>query len=87
MKKDYPNIIPSKFKLDEHDEIEKFVDEAHKKLEGLDILVNNAGITLDNISIRLSQEKLEKVLDINLTSSFLMSKFAIKKMLKTNTVK
>ena len=82
LKKDYPNIIPSKFKLDEHDEIEKFVDEAHKKLEGLDILVNNAGITLDNISIRLSQENWKKVLDINLTSSFLMSKFAIKKMLK-----
>ena len=60
LKKDYPNIIPSKFKLDEHDEIEKFVDEAHKKLEGLDILVNNAGITLDNISIRLSQENWKK---------------------------
>ena len=82
LKKDYPNIIPSKFKLNEHDEIENFVDEAHKKLEGLDILVNNAGITLDNISIRLSQENWKKVLDINLTSSFLMSKFAIKKMLK-----
>ena len=82
LKKDYPNIIPGKFKLDDHDEIENFVDEAHKKLEGLDILVNNAGITLDNISIRLSQENWKKVLDINLTSSFLMSKFAIKKMLK-----
>ena len=52
------------------------------KLDGLDILVNNAGITLDNISIRLTEENWKKVLDINLTSTFLMCKFAIKKMLK-----
>ena len=45
-------------------------------------LVNNAGITLDNLSIRLSEEHWKKVLDINLTSTFLMCKHAIKKMLK-----
>ena len=45
-------------------------------------LVNNAGITLDNLSIRLSEENWKKVLDINLTSSFLMCKNVIKKMLK-----
>ena len=52
------------------------------KLDGLDILVNNAGITLDNLSIRLTDEDWKKVLDINLTSTFLMCKHAIKKMLK-----
>ena len=45
----------------------------------LDILINNAGITLDNLSIRLTDENWKKVLDINLTSTFLMCKFAIKK--------
>ena len=45
-------------------------------------MINNAGITLDNLSIRLSEENWKKVLDINLTSTFLMSKFVIKKMLK-----
>ena len=45
-------------------------------------LVNNAGITLDNLSIRLSEESWKKVLDINLTSTFLMCKNVIKKMLK-----
>ena len=58
-----------------------------KKLGGLDILINNAGITLDNLSIRLTEEDWKKVLDINLTSSFLMCKSAIKKMLKKNMVK
>ena len=71
-----------KFKLDEHDKIENFIELVDKKLDGIDILVNNAGITLDNLSIRFSEENWKKVLDINLTSSFLMCKFAIKKMLK-----
>ena len=68
-----------KFKLDEHNKIENFIDKIDKKIEGLDILVNNAGITLDNLSIRLTEENWKKVLDINLTSTFLMCKFAIKK--------
>ena len=82
LKKDYPKIIVERFKLDEHDKIENFIEIIYEKLDGLDILVNNAGITLDNLSIRLTQENWKKVLDINLTSTFLMCKYAIKKMLK-----
>ena len=82
LKKKYPNIIIEKFKLDDHKKIESFIETSNSKLDGLDILVNNAGITLDNLSIRLTEENWKKVLDINLTSTFLMCKFAIKKMLK-----
>ena len=82
LQKKYPQILVEKFKLDEHDKIENFIDLINEKLNGLDILINNAGITLDNISIRLTEENWKKVLDINLTSSFLMCKYAIKKMLK-----
>ena len=82
LKKKYPKIIVEKFKLDEHNKIEDFIDKVHKNLNGLDVLVNNAGITLDNISLRLTEENWKKVLDINLTSTFLMCKFTIKKMLK-----
>ena len=82
LQKKYPQILVEKFKLDEHDKIEKFIDLINEKLNGLDILINNAGITLDNISIRLTEENWKKVLDINLTSTFLMCKYAIKKMLK-----
>ena len=82
LQKKFSNIYVEQFKLDEHDKIEKFIEKVDQKLEGLDILVNNAGITLDNLSIRLTEENWKKVLDINLTSTFLMCKFAIKKMLK-----
>ena len=82
LSKEYPKINVVKFKLEEHNKIEAFIDQAFKKLGGLDILINNAGITLDNLSIRLTDEDWKKVLDINLTSSFLMCKHAIKKMLK-----
>ena len=82
LSKEYPKINVVKFKLEEHNKVEAFIDQAFKKLGGLDILINNAGITLDNLSIRLTDEDWKKVLDINLTSSFLMCKHAIKKMLK-----
>ena len=82
LKNSFKNIHIKQFKLDEHSKIEEFVDSCHKDLEGLDVLINNAGITLDNLSIRLADENWKKVIDINLTSSFLMCKYAIKKMLK-----
>ncbi len=82
LKEDFPDIIVERFKLDEHNKIESFIEASYKKLDGLDVLVNNAGITLDNLSIRLTEENWKKVLDINLTSSFLMCKYSIKKMLK-----
>ena len=82
LKKKFPNIIIEKFRLDDHEKIESFVDKSESQIKGLDILINNAGITLDNLSVRLTEENWKKVLDINLTSTFLMCKFAIKKMLK-----
>ncbi len=82
LRKEYSNLKTKQFKLDTHDKIEEFVESCANDLGGLDILINNAGITRDNISLRLTFEDWKKVMDINLTSTFLMCKFAIKKMLK-----
>ena len=70
------------FDISQTEKIEEFIDNASNKLGGLDCIINNAGITKDNLAIRMSIEEWQKVIDINLTSTFLMSKFAIKKMLK-----
>ena len=77
--KNFQNLLVEKFRLEDHSQIEEFIEKVDKKLGGLDILINNAGITLDNLSIRLTEQNWKKVLDINLTSSFLMCKYAIKK--------
>ncbi len=82
LKSKYSEIHIEKFRLDEHDKIENFINTVEKKLDGIDVLVNNAGITLDNLSIRLTDDNWKRVLDINLTSTFLMCKHTIKKMLR-----
>ena len=82
LQKEFKNIKTKSFKLDQHLEIEKFIDSCYSELGGIDVLINNAGITSDNLSIRLSEENWKKVIDINLTSTFLMCKHTIKKMLK-----
>ena len=82
IKKKYPNIKVKKFDLSEHSKIEEFIDDVFLELGGLDILVNNAGTNVDNLSLRMKEEEWKKVIDINLTSTFLLTKYAIKKMLK-----
>ena len=83
LKKKFQNIQTLKFDISQTDNLENFIEDATKKLGGkLDCTINNAGITQDNLAIRMSIEEWKKVIDINLTSTFLISKFAIKKMLK-----
>ena len=82
IKKKYPNIKVKRFDISEHSRIEEFIDNVSLELEGLDILINNAGTNADNLSLRMKVEEWKKVVDVNLTSTFLLSKYAIKKMLK-----
>ena len=87
LKNEFKSIQIKSFKLNQHEGIEEFIEKASDQIGGLDVLVNNAGIALDNLSIRLTEENWKKVLDINLTSTFLMCKHAIKKMLKNKSGK
>jgi len=82
LKKDFPDINVIKFDISDHSKIEEFIDNVSTQLSGLDILINNAGTNIDNLSLRMKYEEWKKVIDINLNSTFLLSKFAIKKMLK-----
>ena len=82
IKKKYPNIKVKKFDMSDHSRIEEFIDDVSLELGGLDILINNAGTNVDNLSLRMKEDEWKKVIDINLTSTFLLSKNGIKKMLK-----
>ncbi len=63
--------------LEDSNSTKKLVDE----LEVIDILVCNAGITKDRLAIRMSDEDFDSVININLKSSFILNRSAIKKMI------
>ena len=88
LKKNFEGLKILKFDISQSDKTEEFIENATSELGGsLDGIVNNAGITQDNLAIRMSLDEWQKVININLTSTFLMSKFAIKKMLKNKSGK
>ena len=88
LKKNFGGLKILKFDISQSEKIEEFIENATNELGGsLDGIVNNAGITQDNLAIRMSLDEWQKVISINLTSTFLMSKFAIKKMLKNKSGK
>ena len=88
LKSNFENIKILKFDISDSEKIENFIDDATNELGGnLDCLVNNAGITKDNLAIRMNLEEWKNVIDINLTSTFLCSKYGIKKMLKNKSGK
>jgi 3-oxoacyl-[acyl-carrier protein] reductase len=88
LKKNFENIKILRFDISQSEKIEEFIENATDELGGsLDGIINNAGITQDNLAIRMSLEEWQKVININLTSTFLLSKFAIKKMLKNKSGK
>tara|TARA_B100000965_G_scaffold390897_1_gene398388 strand:+ start:125 stop:862 length:738 start_codon:yes stop_codon:yes gene_type:complete len=83
IKTKYQSVKVKKFDISEHKEIENFVKYVNDEMENkIDVLINNAGITNDNLSIRMKEEEWKRVIDINLTSTFLISKNIIKQMLK-----
>ena len=82
LEKEHSGLKVKKFDISNHSKIEEFIENASNELGGLDILVNNAGVNVDNLSLRMKDDEWKKVIDVNLTSTFLLSKYAIKKMLK-----
>ncbi|MCL2805655.1 MAG: 3-oxoacyl-[acyl-carrier-protein] reductase [Treponema sp.] len=62
--------------------IDGVIDNAIKESGGFDILVNNAGITRDNLSFRMSMEEWQKVIDINLSAAFFVSRTVARDMIK-----
>ena len=88
LKAKFNNIKILKFDISQHEKIEEFINNATEELGGaLDCTINNAGITKDNLTIRMSLEEWTKVININLTSTFLICKYSIKKMLKNRAGK
>jgi NAD(P)-dependent dehydrogenase (short-subunit alcohol dehydrogenase family) len=64
------------------DDCRRTVAETIEQHGRLDILVNNAGITIDKLALKMSDDDWQKVIDVNLSGAFHMSKAALEHMLE-----
>lgn len=68
--------------LQDPEAVASLIEEAAAIHDRLDILVCNAGITRDNLSLRMSVEDFDTVMNVNLRSTFILNKAAVKRMMK-----
>ena len=62
--------------------VDALFDKAEELVGQIDILVCNAGITKDNLVLRMKNEDFDHVLDVNLKSTFILNRNAVKKMMR-----
>ena len=70
--------------LTDGESVKTLVKDATADMGKIDILVNNAGITKDSLSMRMTDEMFEKVLDINLEAPFMLTRAVIMGMMKNH---
>ncbi len=64
------------------DEVETLVPRAEEAMGQIDILVNNAGVTRDNIFVRLSDEDWDRVIAVDLSAAFRLTRAAVRGMMR-----
>ncbi len=74
------HVVPCN--LSDFDAVKGLPAQAIEAMGSVDILVNNAGITRDNLFMRMSDEEWQSVIDVNLTSTFLLCKGVLRGMMK-----
>ena len=63
-------------------QVENLFEKAEEAMGQVDILVCNAGVTKDNLILRMKNEDFDDVINVNLRSTFLLNRAAIKKMIR-----
>jgi len=83
-KEEYPgrNILFTDTDISDNDSVERSINDIFERFGRIDILVNNAGITKDNLLLRMSLEEFRKVIDINLTGTFICCKAVSRYMVR-----
>ena len=81
--KDRVHICPCD--LGDKQQVGRLIEEATTKLGRLDILVNNAGLTKDNLFMVMKDEQWDDVIAVNLTSTFMLMRAAIRGMMRAKT--
>ena len=74
-----PNVLFHSADLSNETDLEKLVENTLKKFDNrLDVLINNAGITRDNLTLRMKSSEWNEVINLNLNSTFFLTKFFLK---------
>jgi len=81
------NIFYQSCDLQNEEDICKLVDTAAKKMSGIDVLIGNAGITDDCLAIKMTKKQWDRVINVNLTSNFILSRECLKTMVKQRSGK
>lgn len=68
--------------LSNMEQVEALVPAAEEKMEKLDILVANAGVNKDNLFVQLKDEDWDKVIAVNLTATFRLTRAAVSRMMR-----
>jgi 3-oxoacyl-[acyl-carrier protein] reductase len=71
--------------LGNKEQVGKLIEDATGKLGRLDILVNNAGLTKDNLFMVMKDEQWDEVIAVNLTSTFMLMRAAVRGMMRAKT--
>lgn len=77
-----PQAMPLPCVLTNKDDVSSLFERAESQWGPVDTLVNNAGITRDGLAIRMKDADWDEVLQVNLTAAFVLSRAAIKAMMK-----
>jgi 3-oxoacyl-[acyl-carrier protein] reductase len=78
--KDRVHVLPCD--LADKAAVEALVPSAEEKMSKLDILVANAGVNADNLFVSLTDEAWDKVIAVNLTATFRLTRAAVKNMMR-----
>ena len=74
--------MPVEADIRDGEAVRAIVEQILDKWGKIDILVNNAGITRDNLLMRMSEEAWDDVIDTNLRSAYLCTKFSLRSMIR-----
>jgi len=62
--------------ISSEEDVKKMIETIIKTFNRLDVVVNNAGIAIDSLPEDKTKESFQKILDINLIGTFIVSKYA-----------
>lgn len=68
--------------LSDSEAVEALPKQAEDAMGQVDILVNNAGITADNLGMRMKDDEWDRVLDVDLTAAFRLTRATLRGMMR-----